>query len=308
MADYLEGDLELDKRALFDAHIDECAQCASEINEMRGTISLLHRLPEPQVPAGMSREVMRRIRAGESHASWGERLRAIFGPVLEPRILAPASAAVLVLGLVLGTSGFRLQSVDPSSSLGPVMAAASMGSGGGVDSVNEAGLSLVRQDAPNVSGPRVIRLTPKQEMVAISRLLESTSPLGQIRFQVWPEPPLAAGPSYLNPRSQSEFQTVSVRPDDRRSLGTGESRAALTGLTNSKQPSADEWLARLQEDPGSFASRLATASLAEQELWVAHLAKRAVEQQRLNQVVASLRSSPSRRARLLADDFEAAGR
>ena len=37
MADYLEGDLSLSKRALFDAHLDACTECARELSEMRGT-------------------------------------------------------------------------------------------------------------------------------------------------------------------------------------------------------------------------------------------------------------------------------
>ena len=311
MADYLEGDLDLDKRALFDAHIDECAECASEINEMRATISLLHMLPQPRVPAGMSQEVMRRIESGETQSIWTEKLKAVFGPLLEPRVLAPISAAVLVLGLVLGTDNFRSQSAETQSYVGSTATVTSPGSvlrlRPVVDAASQPPFMSVQRDTAT-SPSQMIRLTPRQEMIALSKLLASTSPLGQIRFQVWPEPPLAAGPGYLNSQPPSEFQTVSASPEGPRPLGVGRSRATSSGLKRSRQPSTDEWLLRLEADPGSFAGRLATASLAEQELWVEHLAKRAVEQERLNEVVASLRSSPSRRARLLADDFEAAGR
>ncbi len=50
MADYLEGDLDLTKRALLDAHLDSCEPCSREFAEMRGTITLLRGLPDPEPP------------------------------------------------------------------------------------------------------------------------------------------------------------------------------------------------------------------------------------------------------------------
>ena len=277
MADYLEGDLELDKRALFDAHIDECAECASEISEMRGTISLLHMLPEPRVPANMSREVMRRIQAGDTQSVWNEKLQAIFGLLLEPRVLAPISAAVLVLGLVIGTNPLRLQYTEAPLQAGSTAAQASVAGVApvrpGAEATNEPPVIVLSERDSAGPRTRLVRLTPKQEMIALSRLLASTSPLSQIRFQVWPSPPLAAAPRYRNSPPTSEFQTVSAQPEGLRSLGASGAPATSIALNRSGQPSVDEWLARLQDDPGSFAGKLVTTSLAEQELWINHLAK-----------------------------------
>ena len=50
LADYLEGDLALDLRALVDAHLDGCPECALEVREMQQTIRLLRALPEPEPP------------------------------------------------------------------------------------------------------------------------------------------------------------------------------------------------------------------------------------------------------------------
>jgi anti-sigma factor RsiW len=47
MADYLEGDLPLERRALFDAHLDDCEACLSEIREVQRTITL----PSPSCDA-----------------------------------------------------------------------------------------------------------------------------------------------------------------------------------------------------------------------------------------------------------------
>lgn len=105
LADYLEGDLALDKRALVDAHLDSCEICAQEVREMQQTIRLLRALPEPEVPPMIAANVMRRIRAGETRPSLFERVQRMFGGVLEPSFVLPVSAvavAALVVAVIQG--------------------------------------------------------------------------------------------------------------------------------------------------------------------------------------------------------------
>ena len=310
MADYLEGDLELDQRALFDAHLDDCLVCAEEIAGMRGTIALLHNLPDPQVPAAMSQQVMRRIRSGETRSAWRETLNSIFAPVLEPRILAPISAGLLVLGLVIGTGEFSFQSGRPeaqgSLARGNVLTQSATAQFRNIPTDRgQARFIMVPSDVSFSQG-EPIQLTPRQSMIALSKFMASPSPLGQMRFNAWPQPPLGQGSSYGGSAPFSPYETVAVRSggNSPSQMNFGSQNSSF-GLDRARQPSADEWLVRLQDDPSGFAGRLAAASLAEQELWVEYLAKRALKEEQLDDVVASLRSSPSRSARLLADDFEA---
>lgn len=100
MADYLEGDLALDVRALVDAHLDVCEECAREVREMQQTIRLLRALPEPEVPPMIAANVMRRIRSGETRPSVLERIQRVVDGVLEPSFVLPA-AAVAVAGLAV---------------------------------------------------------------------------------------------------------------------------------------------------------------------------------------------------------------
>ena len=102
MADYLEGDLPLEKRALFDAHLDDCEACLGEIRDVQRTITLLRSLPEPQVPSGFTESVMRRVRENEDRQSLLENLREAFGILLSPRILVPLSVSMIVLGIIAG--------------------------------------------------------------------------------------------------------------------------------------------------------------------------------------------------------------
>lgn len=105
LADYLEGDLALDLRALVDAHLDTCSECGLEVREMQQTIRILRALPEPETPPLIAANVMRRIRAGETEPSFFERLARVLGGVLEPSFVLPASAmavAALVIFVIQG--------------------------------------------------------------------------------------------------------------------------------------------------------------------------------------------------------------
>lgn len=96
LADYLEGDLALDLRALVDAHLDGCEICANEVREMQQTIRLLRALPDPEPPPMIAANVMRRIRAGETQPSLLERIQRGLGSILEPSFVLPAAAMAIV--------------------------------------------------------------------------------------------------------------------------------------------------------------------------------------------------------------------
>lgn len=109
LADYLEGDLALDLRALVDAHLDTCETCMQEVREMQQTIRLLRALPEPETPPMIAANVMRRIRAGETRPSLWERIQRVLGGILEPSFVLPASAiaaAALVIAVIQGGGPF----------------------------------------------------------------------------------------------------------------------------------------------------------------------------------------------------------
>jgi hypothetical protein len=244
------------------------------------------------------------------YPAWREALKAVFAPLLEPRILAPVSAGVLVLGLVLGSGDFlQVRKVGSEAAPGLVSAFEQPRRTDALASTAEKNsrFVLIQQDtsASPVAG---FRPTPKQEMMALSTLMANSSPLGQIRFDLRPLPLMAARPEYDRMKNPSQYELVSARPDASMSQAIAPMPSnSSSALDRARQPSAEEWLVRIKNDPAGFAGRLAFTSLAEQELWVQHLAKVARQNNELNEVVASLRSSPSRGARLLADDFEVAG-
>jgi len=101
MGEYLQGDLTLAQRALFDAHLDGCDACAEDLRALRETIRLLRELPTPEVPPHLADRVVARIADGEGRARWWDGL-ASAGSRLDPtRYLPPLAAAALTSAVVI---------------------------------------------------------------------------------------------------------------------------------------------------------------------------------------------------------------
>jgi anti-sigma factor RsiW len=94
--DFVEGDLRPEERARVAAHVAECDECSRDLAELRATVSLLQRLPDPELPRGFTAAVMARVRAGEAERqgfrSWLRRLA-------EPAIAVPLAASVAGLAV-----------------------------------------------------------------------------------------------------------------------------------------------------------------------------------------------------------------
>ena len=236
----------------------------------------------------------------EAYPGWLEGLKAVFAPLLEPRILAPVSAGVLVFGLFLGAVDFK---GHDAGAVNGRMADTGQRAVSETVLVPTAGASGFLFMKPNATAPQIALVQPdsRQEMMALSNLMANSSLLGRVRLNPSLTPP-ALSPTYGRGQLVSPYETVAVSP------GGARAQSDSSAIERSRQPSAEEWLVRIRQDPSGFAGRLASRSLAEQELWVDNLARVASQNNQLGEVVASLRSSPSRGARLLADDFEAVGR
>jgi anti-sigma factor RsiW len=120
---YSEGDLPLPVRALVDAHLDGCAECAGELRALRRTIDLLHALAQPEPPAGLVEAVMRRLEVGDGAPGPRERMAAWLAPRLRPLWLAPAAAlagAALVFLALRSTAPVLRPPVEPPPA-GPVV-------------------------------------------------------------------------------------------------------------------------------------------------------------------------------------------
>jgi anti-sigma factor RsiW len=121
LSEYLERDLIPEERARIETHLEGCADCTNELSELRSTVALLRRLPEPGHPAGLADAVLARI------ASEGQRpapVRRLLRRTAEPRIAALLAAGFAGF-LLLVQAGDR--GLTPSGAPG-AMQLASLGS------------------------------------------------------------------------------------------------------------------------------------------------------------------------------------
>ncbi len=103
LGDYLEGDLPIARRALVDAHIDECPACEVRLSQLRATVDLLRSLGDPEPPPGLANAVVVRLAAGEGQPSGLATLLDRIPRPIRARLATPmivlASAAVVFLWL-----------------------------------------------------------------------------------------------------------------------------------------------------------------------------------------------------------------
>ena len=91
LSEYLERDLIPEERARIETHLETCAGCACELRELRATVSLLRRLPEPGHPPGLGDAVMAQIAQGARRPI---SLHVLLRRAAEPRFAASLAAAL----------------------------------------------------------------------------------------------------------------------------------------------------------------------------------------------------------------------
>lgn len=272
MAEYLEGDLALERRSLFDAHLDGCAECTDELSELRSTISLLHGLPDVEAPPQLTSDVMRRIRLGEATPTGFERVGEFVRDLFAPGIAIPAGAMVAACVLALNSGQFQMSFAPSHASIAD---AASIQ------------LAPIPREA-QASAERAFTTT-LEGMRAPSGFVGADPSQPPTVFQVTPA---ATG--------SAAGTAPTVRVVVRRSLGS-----AFASGEHGTPRTVDDWLAVVLQKPSEFAARQASLSLAEREHWVRALARRAVERGVAADVVNSLGTSSSPEATTLAKAFAA---
>ena len=119
LTDYLEGELDLDRRSLIDTHLETCEDCSQELLELRHAVFLLRRLPTPESPPTLVADVVRRIEDGEARPGplfyvrrgWNAFLVALHPPGFTAPALGLAAGLAIVIAMGdYGLPGFGFSS------------------------------------------------------------------------------------------------------------------------------------------------------------------------------------------------------
>lgn len=344
LAGYLEGELPIAERALVDAHLDDCGECAREVEEMLQTIRLLRKLPEPEIPPMIAANVMRRIRAGENQPGFFERITRTIGGIFEPGFVLPASAiaaAALVITVVQGlgelpgtqdmnaVDGGVARSTMPAdsavASMAPPIGASRAAPRSSADVTDVADVAArVERRAVRLDGAAL-----RRGVAAAPVRVQESAP--QIRIQLdqflvaqQADPQRVANSSGPILVTRVPAGWAMARPGVRDGRRSGESSGgtlvAATREGSIERSTGDAWAASADiagtdprdawlalgfEDPAEFARYIAAQNLAEQELWAARLSARAESRGLLGEFLRTLRDSGDPTAAWVADDFAA---
>jgi hypothetical protein len=311
MADYLEGDLDLTKRALLDAHLDTCGRCSQEFREMRGTIGLLRGLSDPEPPAFLAEAVMRRIREGETSLGFGGRFRAWVATLASPRIALPATALAVGLMMAFGVlDPVGLPGFDDDPAPGAVIRV-----------VTRTGDSAAALPPMQVTSRKVPYLGTAPPAVARVPGISISLPIPAAGARVRAVTQVVSNDAARVPRRVPSWSTQANRTPssalaDPQALSlpvgsrtssdrVGFAFAPQTWMVSDRTREArrDGELDRRIEDmvrrPILFAAEFSGLSVAEQEIWLSFLAERAQELGRGEEALGALRLRRDRQSEQL---------
>jgi hypothetical protein len=327
MAAYLEGELDLTRRALLDAHLDSCGDCSDEFAEMRRTVALLRGLPDIEPPPFLVEKVMRQIREGDGRATIGDRIRDFVRTVVTPQVAIPAAA--LSLGLMMATGvvdpgaiSFQGLGDEPDVSQpiaqirivpSRVVVRSQLGSAGRPPAVARA--PQVRIDLPvrgAIDRPSVVTQVASKH-AGSSRPITRWSPrsvrnLAGSNPMSLPVPnPGRTGPEVL---SVSDMAGVSETVGVSASAFQTPAAVLSSGIDEPERNerrtmSLNRRLEAMIHQPALFSADFAGRSIAEQEIWLRSLAQHAREQGRGQEVMEALRDARDPLAQQLAIAFAA---
>jgi len=263
LPDYLEGDLDLTRRALVDSHLDRCGDCQAELREMRDTIDLLRSMPDIEPPSDLGARIIRQVRIQAAQPSLGERVRAFLAA---PRFVVPATAMATLAAVAL-VSGGSLQLPLPGTGASPAAEKA----------MQVAAAPSADRPAPSRHDLGELRAQVIGDVVA------RRSAPGDAALQPAPlQGPIAASQPIGEAKPLVEPKTPAQREAYRLQLLDAPLRLMID-----RPAMATDWY---------FQKRL-----AEQEIWLPELAKRASETGLLPDVEASLRAAEDPQSSALAD-------
>ncbi len=299
MGEYLQGDLTLSQRALFDAHLDGCEACSGELRGLRDTVGLLRELPGPEVPPHLANRVIARIQDGEGRERWWDGLAAFWDTIDPARYLPPLAGAALTTAVVIvgvRDLGWEIPGLSAPEPTGAEVASVLRADEAARSDAGRSDAAAVRRfaQAPAAAAPAERRLAPDRSPNTVVSL---PSESGRVRVEpnrVRVEPN----------RVRVEFGDAPLRLIQRPLGASAADGPGVASLAEALSP--DDHLALALEAPVGFLERFHAVAPDGRDAWLQAVVDRARERGQAAEVAAALRATGGDEAHAVAIHFEAA--
>ncbi|HLW78461.1 MAG TPA: zf-HC2 domain-containing protein, partial [Terriglobia bacterium] len=108
VSEFLEGRLEAARHSQVEAHLTACLLCRETVEDVRRVMEL-SRAAEDLDPAPWLVAKIMRATVGEHKPTLRERLAALLGPILQPRVGYSVAMAVFSLSIIVNAAGINLR-------------------------------------------------------------------------------------------------------------------------------------------------------------------------------------------------------
>lgn len=108
VSDYLEGQLDIVRRAEVEKHLAACAECRALLAEVRRAYELCHSAADLEPAPWLVPKILRAT-IGERQPSLRQRLAAFFRPGLSIRVAYGVAMTVVSLSIVVNAAGINLR-------------------------------------------------------------------------------------------------------------------------------------------------------------------------------------------------------
>jgi hypothetical protein len=291
---HLEGELAPGERRAVERHLAGCAACREEHRELRATVDLLRSLPDPEPPASLVPDLLRRIESapGPRRARWlGAWVRV---PLPVPVAALAAGLAVLA---VTSPPGGWLGSPPSPGVEAPRLAAREASPAPGSAQRPQAAVGRVPQparrapSAPPPSIPAGAIEPAALDVVRGARAVRRRPPPSGIGAAAAPGVEARAA---LPPRPSLVRCVTGAGPVSEASGAAEECRPWLHGMVT-----------LAQYDPRGFLAQVESLPETERAAWLPELAFFSQEIRASEAVASALRATPDPRALELIHWFEA---
>ena len=110
-SDYLEGQLDLERKSQIDEHLLSCGQCHEMLADLREVLKLCAETEDIEPTPWLVKRILLAT-IGERKPSWTERIALFFRPLHQPRLAQVVAMAVFSLSILINAFGLDVRRLN----------------------------------------------------------------------------------------------------------------------------------------------------------------------------------------------------